>query len=271
MKTNDIPFCVQNLRLTERLERSACRSLTLADVVLSDALVRWISSFPRLERLGLVRCGGVEKARLARLVRRILDANNEPWPAPAERSGGGGGGGRLIGLRLESCGLRDGHLKVLAEAMHGRLLELDISGNARVTDEGLDYLGQRCAALTHLVVDGLVLLRDGGLCGAMGATPGILPLHSRTLRTFSAAGCHRLTDAALQCLLTHVHDAQPPLSALLAQHGGGGSGASSSSAAPPRVKATRQLETLDISSAAPMDIRYQNYNLMLSCRFLPSC
>lgn len=174
----------QNLALTARLDRSHCTALDLRGITLTGEIITWLGTFPALRSIGLRRCRGVGP-KLPSLVRCCR----------AVRS-----------LNLSRCRLVDAHVMKLADAAEKRLEELDLSWNPALSDEGVDYIADRCDQLTSVRLAGLVRLNDAALAGSVGSG-GLVPRHAPRLRRLSVAHCAGLTDAATDVLLSRVHDA----------------------------------------------------------------
>jgi hypothetical protein len=175
------------MKLTAKLDRTVCNSILLKEVDLTPTVISWLSTFPKLKHLGLEGCRGVGP-KLPLLVRSC----------PSVR-----------GLGLARCSLTDRNIMLLADAAEKRLCDIDLSWNELLTDEGVDYLGDRCEVLESVKLCGLPRLRDAALVGSVGSG-GILPIHGPTIRSFDISHCQGITDESVMSLLTHVHDNKKP-------------------------------------------------------------
>jgi hypothetical protein len=158
--------------------------MDLRAVTLTDKVVHWLATFPNLRSIGLRRCKGVGP-KLALLVRRCR---------------------ALRVLNLSRCRLVDVHLMKLADAAERRLEDLDLSWNPALTDEGVDYLAERCNHLVAIRLTGLSRLNDAALVGSVGAG-GLLPVHAPRLVRLDVAHCGGLTDGVTDVLWSRVRDA----------------------------------------------------------------
>lgn len=175
------------MKLTEKLDRTVCTCILLKDIDLTTSIITWLSSFPNLRYLGLESCRGVGKL-LTTLVRKCQ---------------------ALKGLGLAKCNLTDRNIMLLTDAAERRLDNIDLSWNVQLTDEGIDYLGDRCNSLQKVKLCGLPRLHDAALVGSVGSG-GLLPTHGPTLKHFDISHCSGITDESIQSLLTHVHDNKAP-------------------------------------------------------------
>jgi hypothetical protein len=94
----------------------------------------------------------------------------------------------------------------LADAAERRLEEFDLGWNPLLTDEGVDYLSERCDVVREVRLDGLPRLGAAALMGSVGSG-GLAPRHAPRLRLASLAHCSGLGDEPVEALLEHMHDA----------------------------------------------------------------
>ena len=128
----------------------------------------------RLTYLGLRRCPGITTAGLSFVFRhspshmRCLDLADGNHVSAFALSSLATYCRRVTSLRFPRCGLNDEHLRCLASGCRN-LVELDLSHNVSITNEGLFAIAPSCPTLVTLNLSGCGCITDEGILAVVTA------------------------------------------------------------------------------------------------------